>query len=60
MGIKTITKQIISSAEYSQNEIEPPVHRLVTGVNGEMMFGVSIFGFNLTEIRKMFDVYLYQ
>ena len=60
MGVKTATKQIITSSVSSLNEVNPTETRLKMGPQGDMMFAVSFIGMNYTNVTQIFDVELQQ
>ena len=60
MGIKTATKQLVTATVSSQNEGNPSETKLTMGPQGDMMFAVSFFNFNHSELVKMYDVAIHQ
>lgn len=60
MGVKTLKKQIINTSSETLYEVDPPKLEIKTSPEGGFMFGVLIFGFDLTTPFKLFDINLYQ
>ena len=56
MGLRTIKKEIISSSVDTQSSVEPSELTVNLGPSGDTMFGVTVYGLNLSSIPKLFDV----
>ena len=54
MGLRTVKKEIIQSEVKRNHESTPSELQITTGQE-PFMFGVFIYGFNLTTLPKMFD-----
>lgn len=60
MGYKTMRKSIIHSSTNTEFENEPSPLTVTTSPEGGFMFAVTIWGVNLTESYKFFDVDIVQ
>ena len=60
MGLKTLKKQIIEAESKTTMEVEPPELTFKTGPEGDVMFGIFLFGQNLNVGPRLFDFHLYE
>ena len=60
MIIGTMNRDIIEFTEKSERQISPPLSTITASADDNYMFGVEVWGYNLSSEYRLFDVIFYQ
>lgn len=60
MIIDTMNRNIIEFTEKSERQVSPPLSTITASADDHYMFGVEVWGYNLSSEYRYFDVIFYQ